>query len=132
LGAEIAVKTTWFKLPRGVAALWTGVLGPPVAWTLQFLVMYPVSSLSCVPQYRSQHPILFTATTVAALATTVVCAFLAWDALQHAPEGSTIEGGKPWDRGRFMALLGLLSSALFAAVIVATALPPWMLRDVCN
>jgi hypothetical protein len=94
--------------------------------------MYPISSLSCVPQYRSQHPVVFTLTTVGALAATAVCAFLAWSALQRAPRESTIEGGKPWDRGRFMGLLGLLISALFAALIVAMALPPWMLKDVCN
>jgi hypothetical protein len=131
LGAEIAVKS-WFKSPRGVATLWAGILGGPAAWTLQFLVNYPVSSLSCVPQYRSQHPVVFVATTLGALATTMVCAFLAWGALQRTPEESTTEGGKPWDRTRFMALLGLFTCGLFTAVIVATALPPWMLKNVCN
>jgi hypothetical protein len=131
LGAEIAVERSWFKSPRGVATLWAGILGGPAAWTVQFLVNYPVSSLSCVPQYRSAHPVLFIATTVGALATTMVCAFLAWGTLQRTPE-SNLEGGKPWDRARFMAVLGLLLSGLFAAAIIATALPPWMLKNVCN
>ena len=139
LGAETAVgpagarpNAAWFKSPRGVATLWAGILGGPIAWTVQFLVNYPVSSLSCVPQYRSEHPVVFIATTVGALATTMVCAFLSWMAFQRTPEGSNLEGGKPWDRARFMALVGLLTSGLFVAVIVAMALPPWMLKNVCN
>ena len=140
LGAETAVgpagarpnTASWFKSPRGVAALWAGILGGPIAWTVQFLVNYPVSSLSCVPQYRSEHPVVFIATTVGALATTMLCAFLSWLALQRTPEGSNLEGGKPWDRARFMALAGLLSCGLFVSVIVAMALPPWMLKNVCN
>jgi hypothetical protein len=131
LGAEIAVEKSWFKSPRGVATLWAGILGGPAAWIAQFLVNYPASSLSCVPQYRSDHPVLFIGTTVSALATTMVCAFLAWGAFQRTSE-SNLAGGKPWDRARFMAFVGLLLCGLFTVVIVATALPPWMLKNVCN
>jgi hypothetical protein len=115
-----------------MATLWAGILGGPTAWTMLFLVNYPMSSLSCVPQYRSQHPVFFIATTVGALAATLVCAFLAWSALGRTPAGSSIEGGKPWDRARFMALAGLFTCGLFVAVIIATALTPWMLKNVCN
>ena len=131
LGAEIAVRE-WPKSPKGVLALWTGVLGGPVAWTLQLLVSYPVASLSCLPQYRSEHPFLLNAMTFGALAFVAFSAWLAWAAFRRPADGASIEGGKPWDRARFMGLLGLLTSLFFVAVIVATAMPAWILRGVCN
>jgi hypothetical protein len=67
--------------------------------------------------------VLFVATTAGALATTLACAFLAWVALQRTGAGS---------RARFMAVLGLLTCGIFVAVIIATALPPWILKNACN
>jgi hypothetical protein len=115
-----------------VLALWTGVLGGPLAWTLQLLVSYPVASLSCLPQYRSDHPVLLNAMTLGALTFVAFCGWLAWSAFDRPPKGASIDGGKPWDRARFMGLLGLLTSLFFIAVIIATAMPAWMLRGVCN
>lgn len=131
LGAETAVRE-WPKTPKTVFALWTGVLGGPLAWMLQMLVSYPVSSLSCLPQYRSHHPVLLNGMTIGALAFVMFCGWLSWTAFQRTSGGATIEGGKPWDRARFMALLGLLFSIFFVTAIIATAMPAWMLRDACN
>ena len=38
-----------------------------------------------------------------------------------------IAGGSAFDRGHFMAVLGLVNSAAFLLVIVAGAVPRWMI-----
>jgi hypothetical protein len=91
-----------------------------------------VSSLSCLPNYRHQHPIVLNVVTLSALAFVGCCAWLSWSAFRACPSGTTIDGGRPWDRARFMALLGVLLSLLFIAAIIALAMPVWMLRGVCD
>ncbi len=41
------------------------------------------------------------------------------------------DGGHPLDRSRFMGLLGIASSALFALLLIAESVPIWTLHGVC-
>jgi hypothetical protein len=115
-----------------MTSLWAGVLAGPLVWAVQFLISYPVSSVSCLPDYRQNHLIALNIVTLAALAIVGFCGVNSWRIFRSAPAGSSIEGGQPWDRARFMGLLGVLVSLLFIAVIIATAMPPWLLAGVCN
>ena len=58
-------------------------------------------------------------------------ALVAWVALQQTTADASTDGGQPRQRARFMAILGLTSSALFALAIVALAIPRWVL-DACQ
>ena len=52
-------------------------------------------------------------------------------ALQHTADTLDTDAGTPEARARFMALLGLASSALFSIAIIANAYPEWVL-DACH
>jgi threonine/homoserine/homoserine lactone efflux protein len=58
-------------------------------------------------------------------------AWLSWVALQQTPDTLETDAGTPESRARFMALLGLGSSAFFILAIVANAYPEWVL-DACH
>jgi hypothetical protein len=115
-----------------MTSLWAGVLGGPLVWSIQFLISYPISSVSCLPDYRQNHLLVLNVVTLASLAIVGLCALNSWRIFRSAPAGASIEGGQPWDRARFMGLLGVMVSLLFIAAIIATGMPAWLLAGVCN
>jgi hypothetical protein len=56
---------------------------------------------------------------------------VAFIALRHTTAGMPTDGGRPKQRARFMAILGLTMSSLIALQIVSTAIPQWVL-DACE
>jgi hypothetical protein len=108
-----------------LGALWFGLLGGPVAWTLQLLVDYPLVAHYCFPgAARRIVPtidslrLLILLTSAIALAVAVLAlltAMRSWRAsggvLDDARTDSTDEA-PPVGRVRFMALGGMLASAL--------------------
>ena len=106
--------------------LWTGILAGPVAWALDLTVSYALVKWSCA---RESSAVLH-AITPAALAMVAGGAALSWLALQETAADGPDDGGRPRQRARFMAILGLTSCALFALTIVAGAIPRWVL-DAC-
>jgi hypothetical protein len=58
-------------------------------------------------------------------------AWTSWLALQRAREDLPDDGGRPRQRARFMAVLGLASSSLFLVAILANEVPRWVL-DACR
>lgn len=99
-------------------ALWLGLLGGPLAWLGQLALSYPLVPLSCATEWGA---IFHLVSLVAALAA-VAAGTVAWQTWQQArAEGAATnaEAG----RQRFMALVGVLSSGLFLATIVAQWLP---------
>jgi hypothetical protein len=69
--------------------------------------------------------------TIASLAMVVAAAAISWTALMRTVNDNPTDGGRPRQRARFMALLGLASCALFALQILAGAIPHWVL-DACQ
>jgi len=69
--------------------------------------------------------------TSASLAMVIAAAAISWTALIRTKHDVPTDGGRPRQRARFMALLGLASSALFALQILAGAIPHWIL-DACQ
>ena len=107
--------------------LWAGILTGPIAWALDLLVSYAVVKWTCL---TSQHwPI--DACAIGALALACAGAALSSYALQQAMDGEPTDGGAPVQRAKFMAILGVATSALFAITIAAAWIPRWVL-DACH
>lgn len=126
MGAQTAVDTgdiRWLApLP-----LWTGILGGPIAWAFDLMASYAVVNWVC---HTSNHAVL-PLITAASLTMVIGAAAISWSALTRTTDAVPTDGGQPRQRARFMAILGLASSALFALQIVAGAIPHWML-DACQ
>lgn len=116
----------WFSSATGIALLWAGLLAGPVAWALDLTISYSIVKWTCGSQYTSVLHLI----TIAALLMTAAGAAASWAALQRAPSEAAEAGPRPMDRGRFMALLGLVTCALFALAMIGNALPRLML-DAC-
>jgi hypothetical protein len=117
---------SWFSCGQGVTLLWLGLLAGPTAWALDLLVSYAAVKWTC----SSQHTAALHLITVGALLITAGGAAASWTAFQRTPEPSHEDGPRPVDRGKFMAMLGLLVSAMFALAMIANAVPR-MLLDAC-
>lgn len=123
-------------------AMWFGILGGPVAWSLQQLVNAPLFAHGCYPaDVPLAAPIwagsVAVAMTVEAVAV-VVClaagwvAWRSWRLMREEKGGSghhVMESGD--GRSRFMALVGLLCSGLFLLGILFATGFLYVLRS-CN
>jgi hypothetical protein len=117
---------SWFSQSAGTWILWIGLLAAPAAWAFDLTISYAIVHWTC----SSQQTFVLHLITLGALAMTAGGAAASWTALQHAPDAAADDGPRPIDRGRFMAILGLLVSVFFALVMVANAVPRVML-DAC-
>jgi hypothetical protein len=125
----------------GLPALWFGLYGGPLAWSVQTLVDLPVAAHGCFPRLEPLSSpmtrglqVAVVAVSVAALGVCVaaaVVAFRSWmrtreehqsgagAARGHAPGNALAETGE--GRTRFMALGGLLTSLTFLVVTLVHA-----------
>ena len=100
---------------RGIAALWFAVLAGPAAWMLGLNVQYAMVRLACAKTAMLPLHLLSLATLLLAAAGGVV----AWREWRRTGREWPGEGPGALPRSRFMVALGLLSSPLFALVILA-------------
>lgn len=107
--------------------LWTGILAGPVAWSSDLAVSYALVKWSCLARREDVLHLV----TAGALALVAGGAVVAWSAFQRTRGDRPEDGGDPRQRARFMAMLGLASSAFFAVATVALAIPWWVL-DACH
>ena len=108
-------------------ALWIGILAGPVAWAFDLTASYALVHWSC--EHGGQG--VLHGITWLSFAITLAGAAFAWQAIRYTAHEIPTDGGRPGQRARFMALLGLTTSALFALTILAGAIPRWML-DACQ
>jgi len=108
-------------------ALWTGILAGPTALAADQLTSYALVKWACTTQRQDVLHLI----PLVALAITAGGAGVAWQALRHTQEQLPTDGGRPQQRARFMAILGLTVTAFFAMSIVALAIPPVVL-DACR
>ncbi len=118
--------TGTFSSTDGLLMLRAGILAGPIAWALDLLVSYALVKWSCGHQHMSVLHLV----TIGSLIVVGTGAFASWHALQEAPGGGSMDGGRPFERAKFMAALGLAMSALFAIVVIAGAIPRWAI-DAC-
>ena len=99
--------------------MWFGLLAGPIAWSLRLLIGYPLVPVAC----EQGTSILLHLVSAGFLLVTLAGAVVAWWSYRQARDETRTarEGADAWtvERTRFMALLGLLVSGLFALVIVA-------------
>lgn len=114
---------------RGVhpAALWFGILAGPMAWAAVHTIKYAAARWACAKEHLGVLHLL----NAGAFVVIVAALAVSWAALQRTPHDETSDGGGPFGIARFMALLGLASSSLFIIVMLANAVPQWML-DACR
>jgi hypothetical protein len=126
LGAQTALDTSdvrWLTpLP-----LWTGILAGPIAWAFDLMASYAVVKWVCHTQRYAMLPLI----TIASLLMVIAAAAISWIALMRTATDVPTDGGRPRQRARFMAVLGLASCGLFALQIVAGAVPHWVI-DACQ
>lgn len=126
----------------GAAAMWFGILGAPVAWSLQQLVNAPLLAHGCFPKdVPIAEPIWPHASSVALvveLVAVLVCigaglaAWRTWRRSRAAPKGRGPQPIEPHDgRVRYMAAVGLICSGLFLFSTLFTVALLLMVRP-CN
>lgn len=117
----------------GRFAVWFAIAAAPLAWNLQLLFNVGLVAHGCFPHDEpraqpiwSRLPVAVGAIEVAALVVCVVAGLVAWRNWRRTRDerpGSAhhvLEGGD--GRTRFMALVGLLTSALFGLAVVFAAI----------
>jgi len=125
----------------GLGALWFGLAGGPVAWSIQTLVSLPVASHACFPRLTPLSAPVFggvrgvvfllgvMAFGVSALAAGV--AWRTWSRTRQEEQGASGAGARHTEsvalletgegRTRFMALAGVMTSMTFLLVTAAHA-----------
>jgi hypothetical protein len=106
--------------------LWTGILAGPLAWAFDLTVSYALVKWVC----RTQNYAVLQLISAVSMLIVSAGAAVSWMALSRTPSDAGTDGGHPIQRARFLAIVGLVASALFALQIVAGAIPHWML-DAC-
>jgi hypothetical protein len=94
----------------------------PIAWAADLGFSYMSVYHAC----STGHFYVLHVISLIALVIALTGAFVGWQEFQAVREG-TDEGGTPLDRSHFMALLGIASSIGFAVVIIASAVPRFIL-----
>jgi hypothetical protein len=107
--------------------LWVGILAGPLAWAFDLTASYAIVKWVC----RTGSYGVLSLFTIASLAVVGAGAAVSWIALLRTADDRPTDGGRPRQRARFMAVLGLVSSGLFALQILAGAIPRWVL-DACQ
>lgn len=103
--------------------LWWSLLSGFAAWGVDLGLSYTLEQHSCsTGHYYVLHVIGFVCLVVAlsGFATGLV-------EFKRFPGSTSEEGGSPFDRAHFQALLGMAFSVSFAVVIIAGSVPRWIL-----
>ncbi len=114
-------------------AVWFGLLGAPLAWSLQELVNVSLAGYACYPHDTPLATPLWTNLNAVSLwveaAAFVLCiaalvvAIVSWQRTRHEKPGDAHQLlGSGDGRTRFMAMAGIMTSALFLIATVLAAL----------
>ncbi len=99
-----------------------GVIIGPLAFGADLLISYALVQHAC----STGHHYVLHLVSIICLLIALSGAWLSW--LQYqAVSNANDEGGSPFDRAHFVALLGIASSLWFALVIIANAVPRFIL-----
>ena len=104
--------------------VWWTMFAGPLAWACDLGFSYVLAQHACS---TGHHYVLHVITVVCALVALSGCA-AGWRAYNALPEEATEEGMRPMDRAHFQVLFGIVFSLAFTVVIVAEAVPRWILN----
>jgi hypothetical protein len=124
MGEKVRVEGAghYYSEGRGLLALWTGLLLPPIAWVVNFETNYALVPGLC--GRGAGNAILWLVCGVSMVAS-LGAGLLAWSCYQDL-RGDAMQVDA--DRARTMAIGGVIMSALFTLAIVGIAVPTFMLR----
>lgn len=103
--------------------LWIGIVAGPVAWLVYLQVNYMLVPAAC---QAGDKTVLSVVTAVAFIAAAVVTS-IAWRSWRASGADNDTEEGSALARNRFMALSGLGISALIFLLVIASAIPIFVL-----
>jgi hypothetical protein len=109
--------------PRLEAAVWWGLAAGPFAWASDMGASYAAAPHAC----STGHFYVLHVITVVCVVVALTGFALAFGTHRSLPQNADKEGHLPRDRAFFLSLLGIVISVGFAIVIVATAVPRWIL-----
>ena len=110
--------------PREAPAfVWWTMFSGPFAWACDLGFSYVLEQHTCS---TGHHYVLHVITVVCALI--ALSGFAAgWAAYHSLPREATDEGVRPMDRTHFQIIFGIVFSLAFTVVIVAEAVPRWIM-----
>ena len=109
------------KTPWGI---WWGLIAGFLAWGLDLGFSYVLQRTSC---YTGHESVLHAITAVCLLM--ALSGFAAgFSEFRHFSGDSSEEGGRRLDRAHFQAILAIMFSLGFALVVLAGAVPRWILN----
>jgi hypothetical protein len=133
--AEATIQPAATAADADARALWFGVLAGPTAWGAHLLAGYALVSLRCTFGLFDARLLGFSVLdyalfvlTVLTVALTVAGAVVAHRRWRRFGGGGLLDRDRTQPPGRFMALTGLASSAVFLLAIVLQAIPFLVLR----
>ncbi len=103
-------------------ALWCGILAGPIAWAINLQLRYALVPWACSNGSRWTLTVI----SIPLLILSLVGGFLSWQGWVLGDDETLVP-----KRVRFMALGGLMLSAVFALAIVASVIPDFFLSP-CN
>jgi hypothetical protein len=106
------------------AALWWAMCAGPVAWAADLGFSYVLAQHSC----STGHHYVLHLITVVCFLIALTGAFSAYSQHARLPHEVSEEGPRPLDRAYFQILFGTVFSIAFAVVIIAGAVPRWILN----
>jgi hypothetical protein len=105
--------------------LWIGVLGSALVWAIQLQTNYAMVPWACSSGHRWMLPVVSVAFLIAAAIPGLI-SFALW---RRASSGGASERESRGDgRRRFMAMLGIMDSAVFFLLILAQGLPVFFIH----
>ncbi|MEA2734366.1 MAG: cytochrome c oxidase subunit [Humisphaera sp.] len=105
---------------RGSIPVWAGFIAAPIVWGLHLQLGYMLVPWLCTTQrYWAVHLV-----TIVCLAISGWCTWLCWREWRHVGGGNPSSAEPPIEgRARFVAVVGLMSAALFTLLIAAGHIP---------
>ena len=122
------------QAPVPGARLWAGVLLAPTAWTVSELLGYVLVARACDRGSASMVAHAGLTQDIVAIGLGVIAVIglmIAIGNWQRLRDVARAGGPASWGRAEFMALAGVVASALFLLGIVFFALPP-LFGNACN
>jgi hypothetical protein len=111
--------------PRENFQLWIGVLGSALIWAIQLQTSYAMVPWACSSGHRWMLPVVSVVFLVASAAPGLI-AFSIWRKTSVA--GRTERESRGDGRRRFMAMLGMMDSAIFFLLILAQGVPVFFIH----
>jgi hypothetical protein len=110
---------------QGYLLLWVGVLLAPIAWLIQFEIRYSLVAAVC--ENNTRIPLyIISGVFFAIMALGGVLSWRNW--VREGKASPTDKRGDPHERNLFLSLLGILTSGLFALILVAQTIASVMVN----